>query len=207
MIAGRKTTLLLLFVILAVALVGIVLWIFLSQKLASIQEEPNERSDLEQVIVSPPAESVASPSQSASATTTPGFKLYRNEERGFEFEYPGDWTFHANTFYSPFSKFNLVGASPEENGLPDPLTPSLLVNIVTPDFADRAIIGLKNLNASTSIVMVVGIKAIKYEYEFERVARLAIDIPFGEYKMLLGAKTQYEDVFSQILSTFKFIEL
>lgn len=138
---------------------------------------------------------------SVQASSTSGMKTYTNSDYGFEFQYPENWSFHANTFGSPFSKFNLVGASPEENGLPDPLTPSLLVNIVAPDFADRAFSNLKGIN-----IVVAGDAGKKYEYEFENAPRISIDLPFGEYRILLGAGKQYEDVFSQILASFKFLK-
>lgn len=136
-------------------------------------------------------------------STTPAFKTYRNEEWGFEFKYPEDWSFHPNTFYSPFSKFNLVGASPEENGHPDPLAPSLLINVVTPDFADRAFYDLRNTGSETNVGGVIG---LKYEYGYEGLSKIAIILSFGQYKMILGAQKQYEAVFNQILATFKFLK-
>src|SRR3989344_3812549 len=47
---------------------------------------------------------------STETTSTPGFKAFRNRGFGFGFPPPRGWNFHAGTFYSPFSKFNLVGA-------------------------------------------------------------------------------------------------
>jgi len=128
-------------------------------------------------------------------------KTYKNTEFGFEFQYPKGWTFHENTFGSPFSKFNLVGASPEENGLPDPIDSPLLINIVTPDFANKAFYDLKGSN-----ITIAGISGKKYEYEYEGVSEIGIDLPFGEYHMLLGAKKGYEDIFNQILASFKFLK-
>jgi len=150
-----------------------------------------------------PAASSASPTQTDSAGNV---KTYTNTEFGFEFQYPENWTFHKNTFGGPFSKFNLVGASPKEKGHPDPISPSLLVNIVAPDFADRTSISLKNLNASTSAVIVAGVKGTKYEYEFENTPQIGIDLPSGEYRLLLGANKKYENIFNQILASFKFLK-
>lgn len=200
MIARRKTVLLLLLVIIIVMFVG-AFWSFLTKKQAPTEEETNERPDLEQAIVSPPDESVISPSQSDSATTTSGFNLYRNEEWGFEFEYPEDWKIMENPYGSPFSRFNLIVVPTEGKYLPDPV----LVNIVTPDFADRAAVSRKNLGAIESYVIIGSTGGIKYQYT-EQLPTISIDIPFGEYRIILGAKKQYEDVFNQILSSFKFIE-
>lgn len=140
---------------------------------------------------------------SPSIPVNASLRVYRNEKFGFEFQYPNGWTFHENTFYSPFSKFNLVGASPEENSHPDPLAPSLLINIVMPDFADRAFYDLKNVASETNVG---GIMGSKYEYEYERSPKIAIILPFGQYKMILGAYKIYENIFNQILATFKFLE-
>ena len=132
-------------------------------------------------------------------------KTYHNEEYGFEFQYPENWTLHADTFYSPFSRFNLVGAAPEENGRPNPIVSTLLINIVTPDFAERAVVNRKNLGAMETDIVVGGINGKKYEY-IENIVKISIDLPFGEYKMILGADKKHEDVFNQILASFKFLK-
>jgi hypothetical protein len=128
-------------------------------------------------------------------------KIYKNTGFGFEFKYPADWTLHENTFTSPASKFNLIGASPKEKGNPNPVIPSFLINIVTPEFGERAFYDLEGTD-----INVAGIPGKKYEYEFESVSRIAIDIPFKEYHVLFGAGKQYEDVFNQILASFKFLK-
>jgi hypothetical protein len=89
-----------------------------------------------------------------SQTSTSSLKTYRNEEYGFEFQYPESWSFFSNTFYGPFSKLNLVGASPEENGRPNPLSSSILINIVTSDFAYNAAKSVINLNLKSSPTLI-----------------------------------------------------
>lgn len=137
----------------------------------------------------------------SSISSTVGVKIYTNTKFGFEFEYPKDWKVKENLYGSPFSKFNLIIIPTNGKYLPDPI----LVNIVTPDFADRAILGRKNLGASISNINVGGISGTKYKYT-EEFPTISIDLPFGEYRMILGAKKQYEDVFNQILATFKFLK-
>ncbi|PIT97341.1 hypothetical protein COT77_01995 [Candidatus Berkelbacteria bacterium CG10_big_fil_rev_8_21_14_0_10_41_12] len=131
------------------------------------------------------------------------WKTYRNEEWEFEFRYPENWSFHEDTFYSPFSKFNLAGAPIGERYQIDP---PLLINIVTLDFADSYVINMKNLGATTSDLIVGGIRGTKYEYIFESIPQVDINLSLGEYLMILGTKKQYEDIFNQILATFKFLE-
>ncbi len=139
------------------------------------------------------------------ATTTPEMLTYRNTEFGFEFQYPKGWTFEETLFYSPASKFNLIGASPEEKGIGNPVFPSFLINIVTPEFAESADINRRNLGAIESAVIIDGVKGIKYEYT-EKVLKISIDLPFKQYHILFGVKKQYEPVFNQILASFKFLK-
>lgn len=140
--------------------------------------------------------------RSEKESTSTDWKTYRNEEWGFEFEYPEGWSIHKNAFSGPFSKFNLIGTSPEET-VPNTIIPSFLVNIVTPDFADRAFYDLKNI---ASDITVSGVAGLKYEYDFEGFPQIAIDLPFGKYHLILGANKEYKNVFDQIVATFKFLK-
>lgn len=144
------------------------------------------------------------PATSSPESSTNGMKTYTNTEFGFEFEYPGDWSFQINRYRSQFSKFELLGDSSAENY--NPFNPGFIVHIVTPEFVNNATISFRNLNAKISVVTVVGIRGTKYEYEFENIPQIVIDIPFGEYRMLLGADIDHEGDFNKVLATFKFIE-
>lgn len=150
-------------------------------------------------------EPVASSTASVPETNNMGgIKTYRNTKFGFEFQYPEDLEFTENSFGGPFSKFNLI----LEKNLKDynPFNPSFLINIVTPDFADSAIINRENLRGNTSDFVLKEIHGKKYEYVFEGLSKISIDIPFGEYRMLLSANKDYEGVFNQILASFKFLK-
>jgi len=174
---------------------------------------PNQRTSISTVPSSPisiPNSSSGSTSVMTSLTppvqtnTAKGTKTYRNTEFEFEFQYPENWSFKMNSFYSPFSKFNLEAHSPD---IPyNPFNPFFVVNIVTPDFADRAIISRKNLDATTSTIIVAAVKGIKYEYVFEGIPQIDVDLPFIEYRILIGAHKEYEAVFDQILASFKFLK-
>lgn len=130
---------------------------------------------------------------------TNGLKTYTNTEFGFEFQYPENWSFEINSFYSPFSKFNLEGNTSDKSY--NPFNPPFLINIVTPDFAQRA---FSDLDGTGSQIIVGGIPGIRYEYLSEGMTEISIVLPLGEYKMILGAGKHYEDIFNQILATFKF---
>lgn len=191
------------FLILAVVVVTSI-WVvnskknIIEEKVKEGQQETMDLGKAEEGLIS---NQEAEPLQS---TSTPGTQLYRNEKWGFEFEYPNDWSLHPNVFSSPFSKFNLIGATPKEK-VPNTIIPSLLINIVTPDFADDAAVNFNRLKASTSIAVVADVKGTKYEYEFASIPQIAIDLPFGEYRILLGATKDNEDIFNQILASFKFL--
>ncbi len=71
MISRNTTIIIFIFIVIAVVLASIGWYYFASQK--KVEESPAVSEN----IISPPIQ----------ATTTPGTKLYRNEERGVEFEY------------------------------------------------------------------------------------------------------------------------
>lgn len=138
-------------------------------------------------------------------TTSQNLKTYRNEEWGFEFEYPDGWSFHENTFYSSASKLNLIGASPEENNNPNPVRPSILINIVTPDFAEKAAMDRKKIGATSVNISIDSVLALKYQY-VEQISKISIDIPRDQYNFIISSSQKYEIVLNQILSSFQFIE-
>src|SRR5258708_5286882 len=84
---------------------------------------------------SPP---VVTTTPSAGTTSTNGQKTYTNNEYGFEFQYPHDWSIfeepHGLGFYS---KFELVAAPNVGESNENPF----LINVVLPEFADRTFLG------------------------------------------------------------------
>jgi hypothetical protein len=143
--------------------------------------------------------SVTSSTTGAQPNSVEGMKIYTNSQYGFEFQYPINWTFQINSFYSPYSKFNLQGDSSAKDY--NPFNPAFIINVVTPDFADREFL---NLQKTTSQTTVAGRVGVKYEYVYEGVPDITIILPFGQYKMILGATKSYESIFNQTLSTLSF---
>lgn len=138
----------------------------------------------------------ASPATANSSGSIP-LKTYRNEQFGFEFQYPADWTFAENSFRSPYSKFNLQGNTSDKNY--NPVDSAFLVNIVTPDFAAAQFAPLEKDSVTTTVAGIVG---RKYQYNFEDVPNIDIVLPFGPYDLILGGTKYYEQVYNQIISTF-----
>ncbi len=79
--------------------------------------------------------------------------------------------------------------------------PALEINVVTPEFADR-----QYSDVPTSTVNVGGVTGIRYGFTYEGVPFVGIILPLGQYKMLLGTTKAYEDIFDQVLSSFKFLK-
>lgn len=136
-----------------------------------------------------------------------GEKKYTNIDFGFEFTYPADWTLHQTSVVlrNKSSKFELIGTAPEEK-VPNTINPSLLVSVVTPDFADSVVASFKSLRVSTSDIVIANVQGIKYEYQFGGVPYIAISVPFGENRLLLGVNKEHEVIFKQILASFKFLK-
>lgn len=154
---------------------------------------------------SPSIAPTAPSTSSVPATSTIETKTYRNTEYGFEFQYPSDLVVRENTFRSYYSKFNLQVEYWDKEGK---YLSVFDVNIVLLEFADRTFLGS---GATTSTVIVNGISGIKYEYEFESLPEVAVVLPFGQYKVILGIGGSskfygHESTFNQVLASFKFLK-
>ena len=189
---NKNITTIVFIITLAVVLVGIGWYYFAAQK--EVEESP--------------AISNETPSPSTQATTTSETKLYRNEEWGFEFEYPEKWVINREhkslTYYSKFFLEMSLPVIIDDVDKEEKFDSTFLVNIVLPEF----IRGFNNLEKTSSDITVAGVQGIKYEYKYQGFSHTAVILPFGQYKMILatgnGSK-QYLDEFNQILASFKFL--
>lgn len=192
----RRKTLLLIVVSLALVIVGTASWVFFGKNPTPPYEELEQQQ--------PFVESALLP-QVAQISTMTETQIYRNEEWGFEFEYPANWTPKENSFKNYYSKFNLDIKVPTIFDNEKKLDSAFLVNIVLPEF----IRGFDNLEKTSSEIIIDGVRGVKYEYVFNDFPETTVILPFGELQMVLGTgggSKQYLDEFNQILSTFKFIE-
>ncbi|MEK7149428.1 MAG: hypothetical protein AAB757_00405 [Patescibacteria group bacterium] len=169
-------------------MVGFAIWFYSYQ----FQETKQKKENL------PEEKQIQQPT--AATTTTSTLKIYRNKEFGFEFQYPADLIIRENAFKSYYSKFNLkIYKKIEEQ-----FDPTFLVNVVLPEFAEQSYGGLEK---TTDKVIVDGVSGIKYQYKFNERKETAIILPLNEYRLILGVYyEEYENVFNQIISTFKFLK-
>ena len=150
------------------------------------------------VDISPQNQGLPTSGPSEPLSTPDNTKIYRNEEWGFEFKYPGDWIIQEKPFGGFYSKFNLVVAPSIGEAYPPPI----LINVVLPEFADNTFRSVETVASEANVDEVSG---IKYEYYFEGVPEIAIVLPHGGYRVILATKRKYEGVFNQFISTFKFL--
>lgn len=136
-----------------------------------------------------------------ATTTNLSLKTYRNEEWGFEFEYPENLVLKEKTFGSYYSKFNLE-IFKQKKGLDS----VFLLNIVLPKFVETT---FWQSQKNISRLVISGIEGIKYEYEYEGFPYTTIILPLGEFKIILGTGSGgevYLEELNQILSSFRFIK-
>ena len=185
----------LLYVLIIVIVLGIgisvIYWIF------------NKSSSQEPSLNITPITTTTSSTTPNQATSTQKTQTYRNTEFGFEFHYPEDWIIRTNISYNPFSKFDLTGAPSKKSSFIYSPMPPFIINIVTPDFVERQFFDLKNITSKT---IIEGVEGLKYEYEEQNLSHITIILPLGQYKIILGTTKEYEDVFNQILASFKFLK-
>lgn len=171
-----------------------VLGIYLVAVIRKQAQQPSTQKLLPSVV------SIVSSTIPTQASSTAEVKIYRNEEFGFEFQYPKNWKLEENSFYSPFSKFNLEGDSSAKNYNPE--NPAFIVNVVTPDFVERQFASLKSVAQKISVG---GVEGKKYEYT-EQFTEIAVSLPLGKHQVILGTRKEYESIFNKILASFKFLK-
>ncbi|OGH78352.1 MAG: hypothetical protein A2469_04570 [Candidatus Magasanikbacteria bacterium RIFOXYC2_FULL_40_16] len=136
------------------------------------------------------------------------YNTYRNEEYGFEFQFPKDWSIKeevSGNYYSKITVFSSPGT------IASTLSPAILVNVVLPEFADNT---FNSLNKISSSIEVDGVKGIKYEYEYGGVPEIATVVSLSKYKIILGTigvrtinnKLDFhEKEYYNFLNSFKFL--
>src|SRR3989339_186656 len=126
------------------------------------------------------------------------FNTYRNEEFGFEFNFPKDWKIRENAFGSAVSKFNLVIEPTNIKYLPHPIR----INILPNDWIEKV---TKDMIESDRL-SVDGVSGVKYKELDMGLTQIEYIFPLGDNKIVIGGKEQYEATLNEVLSTFKFLK-
>lgn len=138
--------------------------------------------------------------------------IYRNEEFGFEFQYPSNWIIsreHKSISY--YSKLFLTISNPtaiisQNVGKKLALDETFLVNIVLPEFVDTS---FWRSQKQVSSIIVGGVEGKKYEYEYQGFPHTTVILPLQDFRLILGTGSgskPYLDEFNQILASFKFLK-
>jgi len=78
-----------------------------------------------------------------------------------------------------------------------------LVNIVLSEFPE---LSFRNIDETTSEIVVDGVFGVKYYYEFKGGQETSIILPLGEHKVILNTNDEtHTDEFNQVISSFKFL--
>lgn len=125
--------------------------------------------------------------------------VYRNVEFGFEFAIPDGWQVHENPYGSPYSYFNLILSPLKEKAT---YLEPVAVNIVKPEFIGMSYRDLKPIDDT---VVLDGVKGVKYQYDFEGGQNTDLIFPRKQDTFMIGFRNGYDDIFNQVISSFKFM--
>jgi hypothetical protein len=131
------------------------------------------------------------------------YKTYRNEEWEFEFNYPSSWIIKDDGSRNSSSAFTRMGAPADQEYLIYYPSPPLVMNIVSSNFVEKQFSDLKDISSD---VIIDGVRGVKYVYRGDPETHITIILPIKQHQMILGTTRAYEDVFNQILSSFKFLD-
>ncbi len=135
-----------------------------------------------------------------STTNNPVFKTYRNEEWGFEFQYPLEAEInHKQPFYKNDGLNLTITNPPPNNNL---ITVGFFIN----DWSkDNLIVKLLNQNIVSEASMHNGI-AYKYEADFGSGYNIEYLIPKGRYWVIISGEKENQKVIDAVFSSLKFFE-
>ena len=148
-------------------------------------------------ILLPTPEATTSP---ASEIDTSNWKTYENEEYSFSFKYPSFLTIRENSFQSPSSKFNIALC---ESQPCTTLNSILTVNVVTNDFYQS---NLENPSISIDEITLDDLKGVVKSFSYHEGTERVVFIKTDNKRFMIGGNEKNSDIFSQILSTFQFID-
>ncbi|MFH1956601.1 MAG: PsbP-related protein [Patescibacteria group bacterium] len=187
--------LLFLLVIITIGLISV--WVFTKYQPTQKKLSPAPISTL--TLQSP---AVSTPTPIVSTDIIQETQTYRNEEWGFEFQYPADWEIKENTFGSAVSMFNLVVEPSSIVHFPHPVR----INILSNDWIERVQKSFEASGIKPFEIQIDGVSGIGYEHVSEGLSQIDYIFPLGADRIVIGGKEQYKDVLDDVLASFKFLK-
>jgi hypothetical protein len=127
--------------------------------------------------------------------------IYWNDEFGFQFSVPDGWQVEEKPYTSPYSYFNLILIP---LGKKASYLDAVVVNIVKPEFVEMS---YHTLKPSDIPIVVDGVKGVKYEYAFEGGGNLDYILPRTQNTFIIGSQKEYNYIFNEVVSSFKFLKM
>lgn len=125
-------------------------------------------------------------------------KVYRNEEWGFQFDHPVNWTIRIPAFGSAASLFNMAVGSGDR----------VTINLTPKNWIENAMVKMEARGVVFEHIFLDGRPAFKTE-DYDRFSRPAI-VTFvlvdDEYWIDLTGVIQYKDEYYGILNSFQFLD-
>lgn len=149
-----------------------------------------------------PLVNIVQPGYSDQNGTQGQTKTYRNEEWGFEFQYPEDWTIKENAFGSAVSMFNLVVEPTDTAHFPRPIR----INILPNDWIERVQESFEVDGIESFDVQIDRVDGVRYNHVDEGLPQIDYILPLGANRIVIGGKKEYEEVLEGVLDTFKFLK-
>ncbi|MBU3922893.1 hypothetical protein KJ684_01490 [Patescibacteria group bacterium] len=146
------------------------------------------------------------------------WEIYRNEEYGFEFKYPGDWKMIKDTVEEVDSALLALAKSDAESSFYNCPNPGVAIQFQKNGFSDKVSIENKYFSIEEKDVIIANIPAKKIirrslndNIVVSNEIYLEKDNPTISFSVACenvikdSEKEYYDLIFNQILSTFKFI--
>lgn len=149
-----------------------------------------------------PAGKPASKQETEAETVSIENKTYRNEDWGFQFEYPSDWEVRSPAFGSSISLFNLA-IEPKENFQIKAMT----LNITPKTWIEDALIKMENRGVQVQEITLFNLPALQLEdTNMGRESISFLILIDNEYWIDITGIKVHEKTLNQILDSFEFIE-
>ncbi|MCI0597811.1 hypothetical protein L0Y34_01940 [Candidatus Parcubacteria bacterium] len=150
----------------------------------------------------PPLKTTESPTEAAPVPPA-GYQTYRNEEFGFEFNYPNDWIIRIPAFYSAVSLFNMA-IEPRDNSSPE----AVFINITPKQWIEDAHTKMRDRGAVITEIELNGKVALTTDTNegIGGAARNYYVLIDNSFWIHISGQMRQQEVFEKILSSLAFLK-